>query len=1620
MANHPAPGGGRKRRQLKDRRRPFAWGVVIGMLAAMPIVLVADEPQPPAAGAPPAARPAQPAPAKPPVQPPQAPAPGAPQVQVQIQVQAGPGGGKVQIQGGGAIQIQGNAVVQIQANGAAVPAAAAPTTVGENGEVIENTVFRTPDRTLLQRLAKSESLIQERRYAEAVEMLGGILEQPEDYFFRPDRNDPRSRSMKGEARRRLGLLPPEGRDAYELQYGVKAGQMLDTAIETGDETALAETSRRYFHTAAGLRATYLLGLSHLDRGRPLAAALCLSKLRDVSAAADFEPELSLQLATAWARAGVAAAASTVLEDASRRYPGAVLSLGGTLQRWPAGGAKALAWLAEVAAAQPLDAAAERRAADQWLLTGGDSARNAVSPGSNPLLNRRWAVPYVNHPDVEKLAEQLGRNYAEQAGAPLPASQPLAVGDVILMRTLAGLTAIDFRTGKRIWRGATDERLEQVLSRDTPLAGRQDQEAGQLAYLLEERLWHDEAYGTLSSDGRRVFCVEQELLPGDNSQRSMIMFNGRRVVAATNRTTGNRLAAYDLATEGKLLWELGGSPNDADAPSAATIYLGPPLPLGDRLYAMAETKGELRLLVLESATGKLDWSQQLAVAPEGFDFTRRRTSGLSPTFADGVLVCPTSLGAVVAVDLNDRSLLWGFQYKQLGDDGMRGNRMFMWQMQAQQDAAEEDRWHDALVAAADGKVLVAPPDGDQLCCLNLLDGSVAWQKPRDHGLYLGCVVEGRAVVVAAGEVRAYHLADGKQAWKVPLPDGAKPSGRGFFNGRYYFVPLNSAEVAAVDVAAGEIAARSRSRSGNVPGNLVCYRGAVLSQGPAGLECFYQLDELRRDVLAKLQAQPNDPRALASQGELLLDEGKTAEAVASLRKAYAADGDDPRTRNLLIDALLEGLGSGVAAAASDLEELEKLASGTVREETYLRLRAEAHEKAGDDRRAFDVYLRLVDLPGAASEPVRISSNLSIGREQRVKAKLQALFERADARQRTELESLIAARREQATSSNDPGAYGRYLEYFGHLPGGDELRLALAELARHQGNLLEAENLLRIAAQGDDDAAAAATAQLAELLVKAGRPREATAYLDRLDGEFAERITADGKIGRQVVQGLLPAGREALERRHVWPSGKVEVAELRQQVGGINRTYPLEFRGPRGAYFADQTVEMDQSQQGLVGRNALGIEQWRVSLGDPQNRRPMNLNPSISHVRADGHLLMLSLGYEIVAIDVLGGGPDKPARVLWRVDLTDSLAGLPGMQNVHPRVVQMPWGVPRFMAADPNGRPIGTTGPVTPRYASFIKQRALHVVDPLSGKVLWIRHDVDPGSDLFGDDDYLFVTPTGDNQNGRDSGVATVYRTADGEKVNDVKLPRPEQRVASFGRRLLAWTQENGKAVLKLVDGLDGRVVWSESFTSDAKLWPIDGSEAAVFTRAGKLTVLGLADGAKRLEATVMPEPQLSDAFVFRTDDSYLLVTNSPLRQRDGVNIQPVPGGFGNPLINGYVYGFDRGTGKQTYRTRVAGHGLTLNQPSELPMLVFASQRYEQLPRGQMRSPEAVFFCIDKRTGRTLYDRKLTAPLNMVDLVGEPDRNAMVMKTLRNSLRFTFTDEPVTENETAPAKSPTQVEP
>ena len=68
--------------------------------------------------------------------------------------------------------------------------------------------------------------------------------------------------------------------------------------------------------------------------------------------------------------------------------------------------------------------------------------------------------------------------------------------------------------------------------------------------------------------------------------------------------------------------------------------------------------------MSSATGETIWSQPLAEVDVEYDINNRddrKQLGLSPTFADGILVCPTGAGAAIAVDLTARTLLWAYRF-----------------------------------------------------------------------------------------------------------------------------------------------------------------------------------------------------------------------------------------------------------------------------------------------------------------------------------------------------------------------------------------------------------------------------------------------------------------------------------------------------------------------------------------------------------------------------------------------------------------------------------------------------------------------------------------------------------------------------------------------------------------------------------------------------------------------------------------------------------------------------------------------------------------------------------------------------------------------------------------------
>lgn len=1063
------------------------------------------------------------------------------------------------------------------------------------------------DQNLLRHLRTGRELLEKGRYHEAIGHFEAILEAPDDYFLQADPKTPLSYGLKAEADRLVGQTP-EGREAYEVLYGIRARKLLDKAIAAGNHCELEKVSLQFFHTQAGREATLLLGLGELDRGCPQAAAMLLRRLRGIGPQADlFEPTLSLSLAAAWLRAERTAEARNTLVELKRRNLGRTVRIA-SREVALFGDEDPVSWLAAALGPRrtPGPARATVPGADDWPMFRGDPARNAAVLGGGPLLTARWRLPTADDPRIEQYLSHRAQTLSAEGHCTAPALQPLAVGDVLLTHTVGNLLAVDFNTGKRLWQTMADERVQALLGTPAGEAAiRQTREEGAA---IELRVWDDATYGMLSSDGRCVFSIEGAglgpALPKLEKQPGRS--KGKPEPELPPFQPYNRLAARDIHT-GKAKWILGGPAGPGAQRQAETFFLGAPLPLEGRLYVLAESGNEIRLLGLDAETGDVVCSQRLAAAEQDVKVElSRRLFGTSPAYYDGVLVCPTLDGSVVAVDLSTRWLRWRFSCLYT-EEGMMRTNLVLERLAATSGIVSGSRWLDSMPVIADRHVLFRSLELDYLVCLQLADGKLKWKQPRDEDdLYLACVADGKAMLVGRQKVRAVRMADGKAAWEKPvaLPDGAVPSGRGLLSGHCYHVPLSSGGVAAIDISQGRVAAVAKSRDGDVPGNLLAHRGHVVSQTATGLASFLQVEPLHGELQRRLAADPQDAAALTLRGEMLLDEGRISEALNDLRLACKSDGSR-RARRLLRDALLEGLRRDFADYKANAAEIETLIDNPQQRATFLARMAAGLQASGQWLAALDQYRKLIDLGDGLGLFEAGDATLSVRPARWIEGQLEEFRAKADRRGIEALNRFLAERKKSQDQlpeaelllGSDPGAGDR-------LPAADAWPSGAIEVEK---NVVDRSQALASAGVKPIEAV--------DRPVKvrvSGRP---ALHNLSIDADPAKGII-DGRDGLGNVQWRLPMVRPR-EGHSIFEfldgmNGAVARGHLLVMMAG-NWLVALDTRTPKNDGSARILWSRDLTDPSLAGRSA-ATPGRQLFVFDPNQSGPPVQNVAIGPVTAE----------------------------------------------------------------------------------------------------------------------------------------------------------------------------------------------------------------------------------------------------------------------------------------------------------------------------------------------------------------------------------------------------------------------
>lgn len=1425
------------------------------------------------------------------------------------------------------------------------------------------------NRDELIRLQEAKQAIDAKQYLNAVRSLQSLIDKPEDSFLQRDFKPENATAggLRKEAVRLLQSLPADGIAAYESSYGIEASQLLTTAVERDDAAMKAEVVRRFPSTAAGYQAALQLAAQAADANHPLEAAMLVEPLRYHPKR---QPQVALLRAVYWGRAGRLERGVAALRELKRTVPAGKMQIAGDEVKLPTSDEEATPWLKHYLA----KTAAQTPAVDTWSLPGGNAARNASVQAASPVGGSLWRVSTLEHLNLEgrpeedrrhraafrEVLERIRQSLIEENRPLMTAAQPLVVGDKVIYRTIGDVTAVSLKTGDLLWRSSLlDEslmRLINPLSMDARLRGAR---GAAIEAHLEQRVDRDLTAGSISSDGETVYALEELERQASFTANTLGIVSEARAV--------NKLVAYDLAG-GRMLWEVGGPRGSLPDELSSQFFLGPPLPLDGRLYVMSEVQGALRLSVLKQDPDRravqVEWSQTLISVNHPLIFhTPRRLSGLSPSIADGVLVCPTSSGAVVAIDLARRSLLWGFQYDSsvppVPQNGLPFQGRTLQDFHAE-EADKSSRWMDNTVVIAEGKVLVTPRDSTRMFCLDLVDGHELWNLDRDDWMYVACAVDGRAILVGRHGVGAVNLADGTAVESFAEAE-VEPTGRGVRVGTSYFLPTSNGEIAAIDLRTGQVVAQSKLAQGIVPGNLAAGGGAIVSLSATDVIGFAPLSQIQQQIAEDLKTDPQNPRALALRGEMRLHRGDEAAGLADLRESLKRQ-PDPHVKSVLAAALLSNVRAKPATIRDVAGELEKLTEDPQQKNEYLRLYSQAMEEAGDRRGAFAQMIRLAQTSQFLDDMQVVEAGYSVRTGRSIRARLMNMYAIASPTERAEMDRSL----EQHIRSFDGIDRARHLErclrFFSGLPQAESLLLDLTiqlEDGKRRDELLK--SFMR---SGERAVAGRATAVQCAAYIATEQYNEAVPLIRRLSTDFAIQECLKGKTGRSLAeqwstQDLL---RDLLTTHTVWPNGRMNDPVRVETPMGVDAVVPTpcDVVSRSGPTLAGWSFETELRGSNLIARDASGAVRWELQLPVDVTADQDGRDQVPNQIWIYDDWLVLCRTTQFVVIDSSLASP----RLAWQQSLRSSIDQQQQLANPVPR---NRFGIVARQQQSGMGRLIGITRE-TVIYAMGSRLRAC---DLETGRLAWSRQDLSSG-EIHGTADDAAVMIAGHNN-------LTLVRTLDGSRLSKRQVKAEEARWARGSQ--VCFSRMNGaRTLLEMRNMITDTVVWSREASNQSMMSVVEDEDLALLEPNGQLTVLRLVDGHERYRAELPLKFEARDRSYFtvqRCADRDLILGGASYVRRPGLAIAPFVMPSSRPVVafDGYVCSVAPTDGTLQWATPVERAALDKLQPASLPVLLLATRHLDTRMNGNPFSQRfRLNACIlDKRTGRRIYEvEEATSPI------------------------------------------------
>ena len=861
-------------------------------------------------------------------------------------------------------------------------------------------------RELLKMISDAEQSLADKQWLQAVEQFDAAWEQAcerEDPLLTATGADV-NQLAPGETQRLAGgrarledlflTAPQEFTREFRGQFEQVAESRISEAIFSADFLTLRRLTQRYAFCPAAQNGLRILARKSIDRGDDLEAALLLNRmLRGTGKRANSADsvEVSLQIAVCNWRAGLntdaleSLAALLTIDPqpvALQKLSGPASSSTTDLQNW-------FSTLTGVPAASE----------SEWTQPGGNYRRFASRSRGPARLDQTWVsdslavndVLYSDrlNPILQSIRDPLTgfcELQEQQNSIVIPAATPLRIGELVIFRTPCGIRAVRATDGEIVWEVThPDGRIRDVIQavedqgREQPQpadpndpeaqAAMQRHEEMQtmtlsllMATNLRNQLVRTNTTAQLSASATTLFvCEDAAGATADDTYQMMFRTAPRTI------PVNNFIRAYDLKT-GLFKWEVGGQTQSVAQPKgkgnllAGFYFLGAPLIVGNRTYVLAESSEGIFLLQIAepAATGAAPANprvvrSQLLTQPQfsSSDHPVRKHAGLVPSYAHGLLICPTCDERIVAVTAEDNAVRWMFRYagnvrrQELGGDApvLFGGRD-PW------DSGRVDldsRWTDSLPRIAGNNVIVTPRDSDELFCLDLQTGQERWKLGRSQFHSIAAIVDDKIILCGNRFVQAFRLDNGQPLWSQIIVDGIV-CGLPATDGALLQLPTSEPAIVSLDVQSGRrlVTQRWPDSTSNqaelssikAPGNLLIIGDQLLSQN---------LDSIRA------YSQGSGDLRLTDQATERLLQKDTPGAVALLEQGLNDASSLTASRDLLIEVLMESLRTDFADNRSSIGRIRELIS------------------QADEKRPIETVLHLMlgmSLPDAALLPDQLN--------------------------------------------------------------------------------------------------------------------------------------------------------------------------------------------------------------------------------------------------------------------------------------------------------------------------------------------------------------------------------------------------------------------------------------------------------------------------------------------------------------------------------------------------------------------------------------------------------------------------------------------------------------------------